>query len=210
MARRREQKELRREERLRAHAEAERRRRRNGRLVAAAIVVLAFAIVAFALSAAVGPGPPPKALLQRLDSAAASAGCTVSSFPSEGRGHTTGRVAYRTNPPTSGPHNPLPAPDRVYTVAPPKENYVHSLEHGRIELQYRPEAPPNVRAALLGVYREFTHHILLFPNNTGMDYEVAATAWTHRLGCTRFNSRVPEAVRLFRDAYRDRAPEQVP
>jgi hypothetical protein len=210
MARRREQKELRREERLRAHAEAERRRRRNGLLVAAAIVVLSIAIVAFALSAGFGPGPPSKTQLHRLKSAAAAAGCTVTSFPSEGRGHTTGRVRYRTNPPTSGPHNPVPAPDQVYTVAPPAENYVHTLEHGRIELQYRPDAPANVRAALLGVYREFTHHMLLFPNNTGMDYEVAATAWTHRLGCTQWGSRVPAALRLFRDTYRDRAPEQVP
>jgi hypothetical protein len=210
MARRREQKELRREERLRAHAESERLRRRNGRLVAMAIVVLSIAIVAFALSAGFGPGSPSKTQLRRLKAAAAAAGCTVTSFPSEGRDHTTGRVRYRTNPPTSGPHNPAPAPDREYTVAPPAENYVHTLEHGRIELQYRPDAPAKVRAALRAVYREFTHHMLLFPNNTGMDYEVAATAWQQRLGCTQWGSRVPEALRQFRDTYRDRAPEQVP
>jgi hypothetical protein len=134
----------------------------------------------------------------------------VATFPSEGREHTEGKVTYHTNPPTSGPHNPAPAPDQVYTVAPPPENYVHTLEHGRIELQYRPGAPAAVRNALLAVYREFTHHVLLFPNNTGMDYEVAATAWTHRIGCLHFNARVPDALRRFRDAYRDRAPEQVP
>jgi hypothetical protein len=87
---------------------------------------------------------------------------------------------------------------------------VHSLEHGRIELQYRPDAPAAVRTVLLGVYREFTHHMLLFPNNTGMDFEVAATAWKHRLGCAHFNARVPEALRRFRDAYRDHGPESVP
>jgi hypothetical protein len=121
-----------------------------------------------------------------------------------------GHVRYRTNPPTSGPHNPVPAPDRAYSVAPPAENYVHSLEHGRIELQYRPGSPAAVQGALRRVYDEFTHHMLLFPNNTGMDFEVAATAWKHRLACARFNPRVPEALRRFRDAYRDRAPEQVP
>jgi hypothetical protein len=210
MARRRVEKQARREERLRAQAEAERLRRRNGRLVAAGIVVLSVAIVAFALSTFAGPGPPSKTQLRKLDAAAAAAGCTVTAFPSQGREHTTGHVTYRTNPPTSGPHNPVPAPDRVYTVAPPKENYVHSLEHGRIELQYRPDAPARVRAALRSVYDEFTHHMLLFPNNTGMAFEVAATAWQHRLGCMHFNSRVPDALRRFRDAYRDRAPEQVP
>jgi hypothetical protein len=87
---------------------------------------------------------------------------------------------------------------------------VHSLEHGRIELQYRPGAPPAVRDSLRRVYEEFSNHMLLFPNNTGMDFAVAATAWKHRLACLRYNSRVPEALRRFRDAYRDRGPEQVP
>ena len=155
-------------------------------------------------------GPPSKEALEQLRTAAAAAHCSVASFPTEGRDHTDGKVTYRTNPPTSGRHNPTPAPDRAYTVAPPPENYVHSLEHGRIELQYRPSAPAAVRDALVGVYREFTHHVMLFPNNTGMDYEVAATAWKHRLGCAHFNAQVPEALRRFRDAYRDRGPEQVP
>ena len=36
-----------------------------------------------------------------LTRAAAAAGCSVAAFPTEGRTHTTGRVRYRTNPPTS-------------------------------------------------------------------------------------------------------------
>jgi Protein of unknown function (DUF3105) len=173
-------------------------------LVAATAGVLIWVLVAR------GPGPPSASQLSQLKSAAAAAHCSLASFPSEGRQHTTGHVNYRTNPPTSGPHNPVPAPDRVYTVAPPPENYVHTLEHGRIELQYRPGAPPAVRDALRAVYDERTHHMLLFPNNTGMAFEVAATAWKHRIGCAHFNSKMPDALRRFRDAYQDRAPEQVP
>jgi hypothetical protein len=198
------------EERRRAQAEAEARRQRNGRLIAFAIALIAAAIVTFALTSSTGPGKPSEKQLKELRSAAAAAGCTVSTFPTEGRNHVTGAVRYRTNPPTSGPHNKVPAPDGVYTKAPPKENYVHSLEHGRVELQYRPDAPAAVRAAIRRVYDEFNHHLLLFPNNTGMDYEVAATAWKERLGCVHFNARVPEALRRFRDVYRDRGPEQVP
>jgi hypothetical protein len=209
MARRRELKA----ERVRAareREEAERRRQRNGRLVGAALATASAAVLFYVFTASGGPGPAsPKAVAQAR-AAAAAAHCTLTSFPSEGRSHTEGKVTYKTNPPTSGPHNPAPAPDQAYSVAPPKENYVHTLEHGRIELQYRPDAPAAVRAALMGVYREFTHHMLLFPNNTGMDYEVAATAWQHRLGCVHFNARVPDALRRFRDAYRDHAPEQVP
>jgi hypothetical protein len=200
----------RRDERLRAAAEAEARRTRNGRLIAFAIALAAAAILAFALTYDTGPGAPSSEALSQLRDAAAAGGCTMSAFPTEGREHTSAPVTYHTNPPTSGRHNPAPAPDGAYSKAPPKENYVHSLEHGRIELQYRPGAPPAVRNALRGVYDESTHHMLLFPNNTGMDYEVAATAWKHRLGCVRFNARVPEALRRFRDAYRDRGPEQIP
>jgi hypothetical protein len=199
----------RREERE-ARERAEQRRQRNGRLVASFIVAATAAVLFWVLFPSGSAGPPSAKALAQLRAAAAAADCTLTSFPTEGREHTGGKVEYKTNPPTSGRHNPVPAPDRVYTVAPPPENYVHSLEHGRIELQYRPGAPAAVRNALMGVYREFTHHMLLFPNNTGMDYEVAATAWKHRLGCAHFNARVPEALRRFRDAYRDRGPEQVP
>jgi hypothetical protein len=189
---------------------AEQRRQRNGRLAASFIVAVTVAVLFWVLFPGESTGPPSKRALEQLRLAAAAAHCSVASFPTEGRDHTDAKVTYRTNPPTSGAHNPTPAPDRVYEVAPPPENYVHSLEHGRIALQYRPGAPANVRAALLGVYREFTHHVLLFPNNTGMDYEVAATAWKHRIGCTHFNAKVPDALRRFRDAYRDRGPESVP
>jgi hypothetical protein len=185
-------------------------RQGRGGLVTAAVLVAATAAVLIWVLLAHAPGPPSRSALDQLRRSAAAAHCSLASFPSEGRGHTTGRVHYRTNPPTSGPHNPLAAPDRVYSVAPPPESYVHTLEHGRIELQYRPDAPPAVRDALRRVYDEFTHHMLLFPNNTGMDFEVAATAWKHRIGCARFDAKVPDALRRFRDAYRDRAPEQVP
>jgi Protein of unknown function (DUF3105) len=179
-------------------------------LVTAAVLVAATAGVLIWVLTAHGPGAPPASALAQLRRAAVAAHCSLASFPSEGREHTTAHVHYRTNPPTSGPHNPLPAPDRVYTVAPPPENYVHTLEHGRIELQYRPDAPRAVRDALRGVYSESTRHMLLFPNNTGMGFEVAATAWKHRLGCAQFDSKVPEALRRFRDTYMDRAPEQIP
>ena len=202
MASRREERE--------ARERAEQRRQRTGRIVASFIVAVTAAVLFWVLFPGGDAGPPPKRAVEQLRTAAAAAGCSVAHFPTEGREHTEKTVPYKTNPPTSGPHNPVPAPDRVYAVAPTPEHYVHSLEHGRIELQYRPGAPAAVRAALLGVYRDSTHHMLLFPNNTGMPFEVAATAWKHRIGCTRFNAKVPAALRAFRDAYRDRGPEQVP
>jgi hypothetical protein len=213
VARRREEKGARREERLqreRERLEAERRKQRIGYLVAALLVLATIGALAFALNAGSGGGEVSKQRQTAAQRAAAAAGCTDRTFPLEGRGHTSKRVTYKTNPPTSGDHNPVPAPDRVYAQAPPAENLVHSLEHGRIELQYRPDAPPAARAGLKAVFDEDPSKMLLLPNGTGMPYAVAATAWTRLLGCRTYNDRVPAAMRAFRDAYRDKGPEQVP
>ena len=163
------------------------------------------------------PKPGPLAVAGKLSQAAAAAGCVSKTFPSEGRTHTTGSVTYHTNPPTSGNHNPTPAEDGIYDPGntPAKENYVHTLEHGRIELQYRPGTSKHVIAELTSLFNEPLngtpgYHMLLFENNTNMPYAVAATAWTHLLGCPRMNNKVFDAVRAFRAAYTDKAPELIP
>jgi hypothetical protein len=207
------EKDVRREERLqreRERLEAERRRRRIGHLVAALLVLATAAALAFAFSAGGGGGEVSKQRQEAARKAAAAAGCSDRTFPVEGRAHTSKRVSYKTNPPTSGDHNGVPAPDRVYAEAPPAENVVHSLEHGRIVLQYRPDAPSVARAGLKAVFDDDPSKLLLLPNDTGMTYAVAATAWTRLLGCPAYNERVPAAMRAFRDAYRDKGPEQVP
>jgi hypothetical protein len=43
-----------------------------------------------------------------------------------------------------------------------------------------------------------------------MDYQVAATAWGHLIGCKRISDETFDALRAFRDRYRDQGPEQVP
>ena len=85
----------------------------------------------------------PARKITNLDEAAKTAGCTLKSPPIEGRGHTTDKVTYKTNPPTSGEHNPEPSQDGVYDPGntPSPEHYVHSLEHGRVELQYKKGSP---------------------------------------------------------------------
>jgi hypothetical protein len=230
MATRKDEKAARREERLQreaaAEAAAQRKRRLSYLLAGLAALAVVAAIVALVGSGGGGGGgsdrntasrvpgypavkiPPPK--ITSLAQAARAAGCTTQSFQSAGQQHVSGTVKYATNPPTSGPHNQIPANDGVYTSPPAKENFVHSLEHGRIELQFKPGAPAAVRGALKAVFDEDPSKTLLFPNNTGMPYEVAATAWTQLLGCARYNDRVPDALRAFSKAYKGRGPEQVP
>lgn len=150
-----------------------------------------------------------------------ASGCFYKNYPSEGRTHLPSDTAvnnsYKTNPPTSGNHRPTPAPDGVYAPAntPAKEAYVHTLEHGRIELQYAPSAPQKVKDQLNTLFNEDNrggkgYHMVLFQNNTKMPYEVAATAWTQLIGCKTVNDKTWDALRAFRDRFLDKGPELIP
>ncbi len=151
-----------------------------------------------------------------LRAAAAAAGCALLSPPSEGREHVLGSVQYRTNPPSSGPHYPMWAHDGIYAPGstPPKERLVHSLEHGRVEVQYQPGTSTAVIGALQSLVTEFATHdsdprVLLFQNTTAMPYAVAAVAWTHILGCNRYaGAATLDALRDFRSAYDLKGPER--
>jgi hypothetical protein len=156
-----------------------------------------------------------------LDAAVKAARCFYKQYPSEGRTHLPSDSAtnnnYRTNPPTSGNHRPTPAEDGVYAPGntPDKENFVHTLEHGRIELQYSPKAPQSVRNSLFTIFNEKNrgvpqYHMMLFENNTNMPYEVAATAWTQLLGCKTVNANTWDAIRAFRQKFTDKGPELIP
>ena len=234
MSSRQQQKEARRQERLAREAEEKRRGDRNRRLqfiggAVLGVAVVAAVIIAVAVGSGGGSDEPPsstgaknpvaKALpipprkTTDLAVAAKQAGCVVRTFPSEGRTHITGPGTYRTNPPTSGNHNPVPAPDGDYSgqQTPAKENFVHTLEHGRIEFQYAPGTPNRVIGQMRTLFAEQgSYHDLLFENNTKMPYQVAATAWTHLIGCTRVTPQMWDALRAFRITYTDKAPEQIP
>ncbi len=67
---------------------------------------------------------------------------------------------------------------------------VHSLEHGRMQIQYSPDLPEEDQLALKGLYDTMYGGTLLFPNEN-MDYEVAATTWTNLLGCGEYKARSP-------------------
>jgi Protein of unknown function (DUF3105) len=231
MSSRQEEKQRRREERLaqeHAAAAGAARMRRIQMVVGGLLVVAVIAGIVIAITSSGGSGNGPQAAPTReaaipplkdgnLTSAAKAAGCKVLNPPSEGRGHVTSTVTYKTNPPSSGSHNPIPAQDGVYDPGntPAKENYVHSLEHGRIEIQYRPGTSRHRIDQLTALFNEKVngapgYHTLVFENNTKMPYEVAATAWTHILACPTFNDGVFDAIRDFRTRYTDQGPETVP
>lgn len=151
-----------------------------------------------------------------LAKAAKAAGCVLSSPPDEGANHTNGPYHYKSNPPTSGNHNEIPALDGIYPPGkePAPQNYVHTLEHGRIEIQYRPGTSKQLIDQLEALGSEPlngkpAYKTLVFENNTKMPYAVAATAWGQLLGCKTVRTpAIFDALRDFRVKYVDQGPEK--
>lgn len=232
MASRKEQKEALRAERERKAREAEaaeRRKRMIGFGAAGVLVAAALAAIVIVLVTSGGDGGakggegsdpasaeftnapiPPKGDAPNLEAAARAADCRVTQHESEGRQHVSGRVEYKTNPPNSGSHSEFAAQDGAYPEAPAMEELVHALEHGRVIFWFRPNASDRLKGQLKSLFDEDNYHVLLAPNTRNMPAEVAASSWTRTITCERVNERTWDALRLFRDRYRDQAPEQVP
>jgi hypothetical protein len=238
MSSRQEEKDRRRAEREAAEQAVARTQARKARLqlgigAIVAIAAIAIAVVVFSGSKSsdandavqsspggdVGSVKLPAVKDANLQSAAKTAGCTLLNPPIEGSTHVTTKVTYKnSNPPASGNHNPVPADDGFYDPGnePAKEHWVHSLEHGRVELQYKPGTPQATINKIEAVANENlsfgreAYKTLVFQNNTGMKEAFAAVAWGHILDCSAFNDSTYDAVRAFRKTYTDKGPELIP
>jgi hypothetical protein len=217
MASRQEEKERRRRERLEAEQAAAKSASRKRTLQIGGAVVLVGAVIAVIAVVALAGGGSDSPDTSNLAADATAAGCTFTSFKSEGRNHTTGKVTYKTNPPTSGNHNPTPAQDGIYAPGnePNPENYVHSLEHGRIEFEYKQGTPQAQVAQLQKLAEEplndsAGYHVLMFQNNTNMPSQFALAAWTKLLTCDKLTPQSIAVMRQFRKAFTDKGPEFIP
>jgi hypothetical protein len=138
---------------------------------------------------------PAAAKVTNLAAAAKTAGCDLRlHLKDEGHDHIpVGSPApdYKTNPPTSGNHvePPYQQADGAYTEMPTEIDFVHSLEHGRMEIEYSPNLPEKAQLELKGLYDTLYSGTLLFPNDQ-MPYAVAATTWTNLLGCKTYKGAI--------------------
>jgi hypothetical protein len=146
---------------------------------------------------------PPPVKVANLQKAAKEAGCDLRlHLPEEGHTHippTAATPEYGTNPPTSGNHvePPYMQADGAYSEMPQEIDFVHSLEHGRLEIQYNPDLPESAQLELIGLYDTMYGATLLFPNEN-MPYEVAATAWRNLIGCNEYKGSITlDAIRAF-------------
>jgi len=235
MSSRQQEKERRRQERLareQAEARAAGRRKRLQMVVGGALasLLLAGAIVGIVVGVSGGDDGPrrsggdgtaavqlPAQQITDVREAAEAAGCELRTVAYAGAGHEDRQFKpsdYNSNPPTSGTHTPDWYEDGIYEPGDTSElgKLVHSLEHGRINIQYAPGTSPETVAQLEALYDELQggYHLLLYENATDMEFAVAATAWTQLLGCPRMNDKVFDAIRTFRNRYIDKGPERVP
>lgn len=234
MSSRQKEKERRRLERLereRAEAAKAARSKRLQIVGGAVLAVAAVVAVGFAVFASGGGSdadspqaatgtpsvPIPAKRISDLNEAAAAARCKLVNPPNEGNNHVTSKVTYKSNPAASGDHNPDPASDGSYVGVsePPIERLVHSLEHGRIQIQYAPTLPRKQVDQLETLFNEASdqyaagQYMQIFENKTDMPYEVAAVAWNHVLACPAMNDRVFDAIRAFREKWTLQAPEKI-
>ncbi|MDQ5808392.1 MAG: DUF3105 domain-containing protein [Actinomycetota bacterium] len=229
MSSRKEEKErLRREreEAERAHKAAENRRKRLGIVLGGLLALAVAAVVVFALLSGDDESGPtdggngdsvalPARKTSDLDEAVKAAGCTLTEHPDEGNQHLPGNDDsyddYKTNPPTSGTHRPVAAADGVYEPgrSADPENWVHTLEHGRVIFMYKPGTPANRRGQLETLMNEeFNgqpegYKTVVMENNTDMEAAVAAVSWRRSLTCPEFTDATFDALRAFRSEFVD-------
>ncbi len=160
-----------------------------------------------------GGTAPPTVKVANLKKAVKKADCDLRlNLKNEGRTHippTAATPEYGTNPPTSGNHvePPYQQADGAYSEMPKELDIVHSLEHGRLEIQYSPDLPESAQLELIGVYDSMYGATLLFPNEN-MPYEVAATTWRNLIGCNEYKGSITlDAIRAFGKQTWSKGPE---
>ena len=133
-------------------------------------------------------------------------------IPDEGRTHVNEgtRVQYQSNPPTSGDHWPVPLSDGIYDTEKPDEAAVHSLEHGRVWVSYKPSVPEQTKKALEELLKKYNGTVLT-PRSAN-ETDIALAAWNRS---DTFNLNPDGAfdesrITDFINRWRNKGPEFIP
>lgn len=114
------------------------------------------------------------------------------------RNHKGGILGFKQDPPIGGDHNGTWQNCAVYTEQIPKEQAVHSLEHGAVWVTYQPELPASDVKKLTDVV-EGNPYVLLSPY-PGLKTKVSAQAWGRQL---TFTSADDGDIEKFVNTYAD-------
>jgi len=154
-----------------------------------------------------------------------SAGCTLEIKPGLKGEHILqiGETSkkWNTDPPTSGPHNELPAVWGSYEEPVPLAQTVHNLEHGGIVIHYGKDVPAAEVDKIRTFYNDDPNGLVVAPLPTLGD-KIALSAWTtpeavtgsaantgqgFLAECTQFDE---DAFSTFVSEHRFKGPERFP
>ena len=93
-------------------------------------------------------------------------------------------VTWQTNPPTSGPHYPIPPKGGEYDYQLSNLEQVSFLESGGVIIQYRPDRDDIDHQKL---HSFSSASVIVAPNKT-IESALISTAWTWKLSCEKYDS----------------------
>ncbi len=125
----------------------------------------------------------------------------------------TAHVAYNSNPPSSGPHYPTPAPWGIKTTEQPDELLVHNLEHGGINILYKPGLPQDQIDKLKDIFnnlpasQQFNEVKAVMAPRAANPNPIEIVAWTYT-----YDMQSPDEAKIlqFYNGHLDKGPELVP
>jgi len=133
------------------------------------------------------------------------AGTRIMNFSTSGVNvHRTGSLEYETTPPVAGPHAPQPAACGTYAEPISDEEQVHTLEHGAVGIQYRPDLDPEQIVVIEDFVAGYETHVFSAPY-PGMGPNVVVSSWGEKI---ELDSARPQAIRAYIEAFRLKGPEK--
>ena len=128
------------------------------------------------------------------------------SIPIQGRLHVPigTHVKYTTNPPTSGPHYPIPEAWGIKTSPVMDEYAVHSLEHGSVWITYQPDNISSTDLDQLKLIANKYARIILSPRPANDSY-ISLVSWGRT---QKFNKMDSNLINLFAYRNRNHGPER--
>lgn len=167
-----QERELRRLEKVAAFKKQQAREKRNRRIITVSAIVGTLAVISVVIAAVVISAKPP------VDPDTITIG-ELKTFPGLEPAHVEVPVDYQAdygmNPPAGGAHFAVWLNCGVYTTPVPNENAVHALEHGAVWITYDPEALSEDEISTLQKAGPDTYMVVSpYP---GLPSPVAVSAW---------------------------------